>query len=93
MYIGLHIKYRYSSNILVKLELYRQIFAKYTNITFHEDPFSGNRDFTCGRTDGRTDRRKTDMTELTVAFLNFAYASNSCYVFSVHVLITVISRI
>jgi len=43
MYMGLHEKY--VSVILVrflkKLELYRKIFEKYSNVEFHENPSSG----------------------------------------------------
>jgi len=53
----------------MKLELSRHIFEKYSNITFHESPYSGNRVTPCGRKDGQT-----DMTKLIVAFLNFAKA-------------------
>ena len=45
---------RYSKQILIKLEFSRQIFEKSTNIKFHENPFSGSRVVTCGRTDGKT---------------------------------------
>jgi len=48
----------------MKLEFSRQIFEKYSNIKFHENPSSGSRVF-------HADRR-TDMTKLTVAFRNFA---------------------
>jgi hypothetical protein len=73
MYIGLHVKYRYCCQILVKLEFCRQIFEKYLNIRFHENPFSWSRVVPCGGTDGecRTDIQ-TDMTRLIVALRNFA---------------------
>jgi hypothetical protein len=48
----------------MKLEFFRQIFQKYSNVTFHENPSS----------DTETDRR-TDMTQLIVAFRNFANAT------------------
>ena len=51
----------------MKLEFSRQIFEKYPDIKFYENPFSGSRVLTCGR---------TDMTKLIVAFLNFANAPN-----------------
>ena len=34
----------------------RQIFEKYSNIKFYENPSSGSRVVPCGRTDGHTDR-------------------------------------
>jgi len=54
MYIGLHVKYRYCCQILIKFEFSQQIFEKYSNIKFHDNPFSGSRVFPCGQTDGRT---------------------------------------
>jgi len=59
---------RYSYQIPMKLKLCRQIFQKYSNIKFNENPFSGSRVL---HADGRTDRR--DVTVLRVAFSNFAY--------------------
>jgi len=47
----------------VKLEFSRQIFEKYSNIKFYENPSIGSRVVSCGQ---------TDMTKLVVAFLNFA---------------------
>jgi hypothetical protein len=42
---------RYSCPILMKLEFSRQIWEKYSNTKFHENPFSGSRTVPCGRTD------------------------------------------
>jgi hypothetical protein len=42
----------------LNLNFCRQIFEKYSNIKFHENPSSGNRVVPCGWTDGRTDRRE-----------------------------------
>jgi len=53
----------------MKLEFPRQIFQKYSNFKFHENPSSGSRVVSCGQTDGQT-----DMTKLIVAFRNFANA-------------------
>jgi len=53
----------------MKLEFSGQIFEKYLNIKFFENPSSGSRVFRCGRTD-----RQTDMTNLIVTFHNFAEA-------------------
>jgi hypothetical protein len=50
----------------MKLVFSRQIFEKYSKIKFHENPSSGS---TVIRAD-----RQTDMTELIVAFRNFAKA-------------------
>jgi hypothetical protein len=41
---------------LKKTEIYRHIFAKLTNTTFHENPFSGYGIVSCVKTDGRTER-------------------------------------
>jgi hypothetical protein len=52
----LHVKYRYSCQILMNLEVYRQIFEKFSNIKFHGNPPSGSRVVPCRRRDRRTDR-------------------------------------
>jgi len=44
-------------------------WKKYSNIKFHENPFSGGRLVPCGRT-----AKRTDMTKLIGAFRNFADA-------------------
>jgi hypothetical protein len=69
MYIGLHVKYRYFCQTLMKIEFSQQIFEKYSNIKFHENPSSGRRDVPYGRID-----RRTDMTKVIVAFRNLANA-------------------
>ena len=54
----------------MKLEDSRQIFEKYSNFKFHENPSSENRVASYGR---------TDMTKLLVAFRDFANAPvNAC---------------
>ena len=45
----------YFCQILMKLEFSKQIFEKFWNIKFNENPSSGNRVVPCGRTDGHTD--------------------------------------
>jgi hypothetical protein len=68
---------RYPCQILMKLEFFLNVLEKKSNIKFHENPFSGNRIVSCGRTDGRTDTdRHTYMPKLTVAFRNFANEPN-----------------
>jgi len=66
MYIGLHVKYRYSCQILMEFEFYQQIFEKYWNIKFHENPTGGSR--VGSMPDGRTDKWAYK-TELSVNFV------------------------
>ena len=54
MYVGLHIKYPFFYQILMKLEFSRDIFEKCSTIKFHENPSSWSRVVQCGRTDRRT---------------------------------------
>jgi hypothetical protein len=56
----------------MKLVFSRQIFEKYSNIKFHENPSSGSRVVPSGRTD----------MKLTVAFRNFANAPKTVQVFT-----------
>jgi hypothetical protein len=56
----------------MKVAFSGQIFEKYSNIKFRDNPFSGSRIVPCGRTDGQT-----DMTKLTVVFCNFTNALNN----------------
>ena len=67
MYIGLHVKYRYSWPIVMELEFSRQILENTQVFNSNENPSFGSRVVACGQTDGRT-----DMAKLTVAFRNFA---------------------
>ena len=48
----------------MELEFSGQIFEKFSNIKFHENPSSGSRVFS----------RRTDMTNRVVAFRNYANA-------------------
>jgi hypothetical protein len=47
---------------------FRQVFEKYSNIKFHENPSSGSRVVPCGKTD------LTDMAKLILALRNFEKA-------------------
>ena len=49
----------------MKLEFYRQIFEKFSNIKFHENPSNGSRVAPCFQ---------TDMMKLIAAFRDFANA-------------------
>jgi hypothetical protein len=52
-FIRLHIKYRYSYQMFMKLEFYGQVFERYQNIKFCQNPPIGSRVVPCGRTDRR----------------------------------------
>jgi hypothetical protein len=68
MFIGLHIQYPYSCQILLKLEFSPQIFEEYFNIKFHEILPVG---FEIFHADRRTDRQ-SDVTKLIFALRNLA---------------------
>ena len=56
------------------LEIPGQVFEKYSNIKFRENPSSGSRVVPCGKKD-----RRTNMTKLIVAFRNFANAPQTVH--------------
>ena len=70
----------YFRHILMKLELSRQIFEKYSNVKFHSNPFNRSLLFYT-RKEGRTHRR-INMTKLIVAIRNFAMRLKNTYYFS-----------
>jgi hypothetical protein len=74
---GLHVNYRYSCPIWMKLEFSLQDFEKDSNRKFHENSSSWNSAVACEQMDGRIDWR-TDNSKLIVAFGKFAKASNKC---------------
>ena len=51
IHISVFIKGRLFFPISVKLEFYRRLFEKYSDIKFHEKPSSGSRVVPCGQTD------------------------------------------
>ena len=53
----------YSCQILMRLKFFLNIFEKYSNINFHENPSSGSRVFPC---------EQTDMMRLIAPFRIFA---------------------
>ena len=64
---------RCSCQILMKLEFSGQIFEKYSNTKFNENPLSESWVVPCGRAYRQTDR-ETDMTKLIVDFRNYVTA-------------------
>ena len=79
MYIGLHVKYPFSCQILMELQFSSQVFEKYLKIKFNENPSNGSQAPPCEWMDGQR-----DMTKLTVVFCNFVYSPSS---YSAHVLV------
>ena len=65
MYIALMSSAFYSCPILMKLQFLRHIFEKSSNIKFHENLFSGNRDVPCGLTAEQTWRSYSQFCENT----------------------------
>ena len=63
MYIGLHVQYPLLLSDFNKVLFFRQIFEKYSNTKFHENPSNGIR---VVHADGRSDK---DTTKLTVTFV------------------------
>jgi len=59
----------YLWQILKELEFSQQIFEKYLNVKFRENPSNGRRVVPCGRTEGQT-----EMTKLRDAFSIIANA-------------------
>jgi hypothetical protein len=57
----------------MNLKFSQQMFEKYSNIKFNENPSSGVRVVPCRQTDVRTEGQ-TRLTKLIVAFHNFANA-------------------
>jgi len=79
-YIGLHVKYHHSCQILMELESSWKIFKKYSNIKFHENPSSGSPVVACRQMDRQTNTRKK---KIILAFHNFTntpkhLASHEC---------------
>ena len=64
----------YSYQILRKLEFSNQIFKKFSNIKFHEDPSSESQVVPCRQMGGQT-----DVMKLTFAFHNFMNVPKNLY--------------
>ena len=73
IYIGPHVKYQLFLSEFNETWIFSTDFEKYKNIKFHENLSNRSR-VVAMRIDGGIDRR-TDMTQLTVAFRNTAKAS------------------
>jgi len=73
---------RYSCSIFIKFGISRQVFENYSNLKFNKNSSNGSR-VPCGQTDGRTDRRRTDVMK-EAFFRNYAKAPNTNSVRSPH---------
>ena len=73
MYVGFHVKCPLFLSDFKKLEFFRQISEKYSNIKIHKNVPSGSRIVPCRRTNGRMDGQ-TDMMKLIVAYQSFTNA-------------------
>ena len=73
-YIGLHVQHPLLLSDFNENNFLCSVFEKYSNIILCENPFNGALVVPCGRADERT-----DMTQLTVAYRNFANAPNNIY--------------
>jgi hypothetical protein len=80
MFIGLHVKYRVSCRILMKLPFFQQTFEKYLGIKFYENPSSGNRVVPCGRADRQTDVTKLIVAAPEIVLLLMAFCVFVCFV-------------
>jgi len=71
--INVHKSLRTGIVILVRKlnNIFRQIFEKYFNMKFHENPGSGTRVASCGRPDGQTDRQAGIYDETNSCFSQF----------------------
>jgi len=49
---------RYSRTVLMNLDSSPQIFEKYSNVKFHENPSTGSPVVPCGRTDRHEDNSR-----------------------------------
>jgi hypothetical protein len=78
MCTGLHVKYRLFLSDFNENGGCVQIFEKYSNIKFRENPSNGNQVVPCGWMEAQTDRH-TNITELIVAFYNVANAPKIGY--------------
>jgi len=59
VYLGLRVKYRLFSSDFNRTRIsLTDLFEKYSNIKFSENPFSGNRVFPCGGTDRRDEANR-----------------------------------
>jgi len=70
---------RYSFQILIKLELFRQILEKYSNIKFHDNPFIGSEVLPWGRTDRQDDFANEAKNVVFIDFVRFKQISVAIY--------------
>ena len=71
----------YSYPILMKLEFSLQIFEKYSNIKFHENPFRGSRGVACGQKEGHDEDFFRNFTK-ALRYIEVLKYSNFCLHFT-----------
>jgi hypothetical protein len=74
----------YSYHIVMKLDISRQTFEKYSNTKFHENSFLGAQLF---RTHGRTDKQTNGHVETNSRFSQYCESASNIFIFLVLVLI------
>jgi hypothetical protein len=80
IYIDLQAKHPlFFCQILNKPEFFREIFVKYSNTKFHENPPSGSRAVPCGRMEGQA-----DMPKLIIAFPILRMRLKKKYTYTFH---------
>jgi len=75
MYIGVDVKYPLFLSDFNETWIFWQVFEKYSNVKFHEQPSSGSQVVPCGQTEGQANRRTDKHNEANGRFRNFANAT------------------
>ena len=93
MYVGLHVNHPlFLSDFNETWTFSAHIFWKRSNIEFRNNPYSGNRDVQCRRTEGQTGRQTERLDEASVAsrnsgnapknqWLNTSQGSSRCFMY------------
>jgi hypothetical protein len=78
-YTELHVNYPLFLSYFKQIEPYRKIFERYSNIKFHENPYSGGRVVPCWQRDGRTDRQTDRCYRASSRSLQFSRAPETLH--------------